>query len=170
MKKYSLLLLLTLMVGLSYAQSPKTERVSLKYMGIVFEIPSDWRNDPYGSSAVCDCEGVIVDNLERELRINVYTTDAEGMEEPKRDQIWDYVWDAATAKPFSYTGKNTVKFEGQIGQWVDNADGHVVIRLDAHLNRQHARIFIFGPEADMKADEAVYRLILDSFEFVKRKR
>lgn len=170
MKKFNLLLLLMLMVGLAHAQSPKTERVSLKYMGIVFEIPSDWRYDPYGSSSVCDCAGVIVDNLERELRINVYTTDAEGMKEPMRDSIWSYAWDAAAAKPFSYTGKNTVKFEGQIGQWVDNADGHVVVRLDASLNRQHARIFIFGPEADMKADEAVYRLILDSFEFVKQKR
>jgi hypothetical protein len=155
MKKYCLLLLCMAILGIVHGQSFKPEKVSLKYMGIRFEIPKDWRYDSYGSSSVCDCEGVILDNLDRELRINVYTTDAEGMKEPMRNSIWDYGWDVAAAKPFTYSGASVVKYVGEIGQWVDKADDHVVIRLDAHLGKQYARIFIFGPEEDMKTDEAV---------------
>lgn len=170
MKKYSLLLFCFAILGFVHGQALKFQKVDLKYMGIKFEIPKDWRYDSYGSSSVCNCEGVILDNLDRELRINVYTTDAAGMKEPMRDSIWDYGWDVAAAKPFTYSGASIVKFEGQIGQWADKADDHVVIRLDAHLGKQHARVFIFGPEGDMKIDEAVYKHFLETFEFVKMKR
>jgi hypothetical protein len=170
MKKFVLLLILLISSISAFTQSDKNEKVSLDYMGIAFEIPADWRNDPYSASSVCDCQGVIIDHLENELRINIYPTNAKGMQDPIRDNIWSYTWDAASAKPFAFESKGKTLYTGAIGHWIDNEDEHIVIRLDANLNKQYARIFIFGPEADLLANKSVYELILNTFQFTKPKK
>lgn len=171
MKKItSLLLILFAITTLASAQTTTTEKVTVEESDIAFELPEGWRNDPYSASSVCDCEGVIIDEVTREMRINIYPTNAAGMNDAKRDRIWGYTWDPASAKPFNYNSKGKTTYTGEIGHWIDNEDDHIVIRLEAHSKSQYARIFIFGKAADLEADKAVYELFLDTFVFQKRNK
>lgn len=150
--------------------SEKYQDVDEPEFGIFYSMPESWRYDPYSTSSVCDCPGVILDNFDNKLRINIYPTSAEGMAEQKRNEVWDYVWDPASGKPYDYKSKSKTKYQAQIGAWKVKQENHVVIRINARTDKQYARIFIFGPADDMKAQEAAIHHFLDTFRFTKLKR
>lgn len=177
MKTKSLLFLLSILVlsNLVLAQKPFPQKVDLDWEGFSCKIPDNWRYDPYGSSSVCDCPGVIFDNFDDDLRINVYFTDLEGLSDPMRDEVWSYKWQASDAAPFEYKNVAGIKFTGWYGNWQSDGEEATVkqkvIRIDGGLKKdQMLRIYVFGPEKEVKGFEHQLNAWLDTIEQKKMKR
>lgn len=167
---FAITLALTVQSSSLFAQKKlKYEVVKDGYLGISYSIPKDWRYDEYSSSSVCDCPGVIIDNFDNDVRINVYTSDAEGMQEQKRLEVWDYVWDESNAMPYSYNGSGEIKFTALQGKWGNEDEELSVIRLDAHNGELFARIFIFGPEDQLNKQMKHVHHFIDTFKIQKKK-
>lgn len=147
------------------AGSPIGHDGRLKYKSETYSVsvPKGWWIDPFSSSSVCDCPGLIAGVDDAQPKYVVYPADAAGMAEEMRNAVWDYVWDDQGAAPYAYTNGDGVVFKGWKGQWKEAADGHAVIKLDANKGKDHVRIFIFGPSEAMELADDMHRKFLEWF-------
>lgn len=86
MQHFSLLLFVFLFSSIGFSQHTKIE-------GVSFKVPEDWISDPFSSSSVCDCPGIIIIDDQRKkksLWIAIYPI-AKGDEvQPSHNFVWDY--------------------------------------------------------------------------------
>jgi hypothetical protein len=158
---FSLLLLPSQVFG----QKENPQFYKYKAVDFIISVPQDWWIDPFSTSSVCECEGLIAGSEDSLPKIVIYPTDAAGMKEPMRDRVWDYVWTGQNASPHRYVTKSGIQFDILEGAWEDFADGHGVLRIEAHRGSHYIRMFIFGPVAVMEASISDFEDFMERFKW-----
>lgn len=140
--------------------------------GLSYELPNDWRSDPFSSSSVCDCPGTINDNgtwdEEKYLGMVIYPHTKGQTNDYFRAQVWGNRFVAITTPEKVKIGK--ISYERTFGHFEgkENEPTWRYISVDIpKKNRPYLTIYFFGQESPMTAFGSKREAIMASF---KRKK
>ena len=167
------LLLLILAMSVSCSTSRSLSRWwAMDDYGILYSLPPDWSADPFSSSSVCDCPGIICNNdgwKSGYVRMVVYMTQFEADLTLNRGRVWGH--------DFEQTGESDkVTFAGipyrrDYGTFVDSDFGQRAIRLVSsdtpRKDEMHFTIYFFGSEMLMEKNDDLFWKIMGT---IKRKK
>ena len=112
------MLLVAAFVGLLQLDAQGQKTWTMEDAWLSYELPMDWRSDPFSSSSVCSCPGTINDNgtwaQDKYIGMVVYPVDnMDEQGDEKRSWVWDHEY-MATAEPVNvtYNGITFAKTEG----------------------------------------------------------
>ena len=153
----------------SWSQEETPEIIDVNLSGVHFQLDGHWSWDPFISSSVCDCEGVVADN--DTMMLVVYTVAKGDTALSKRRYIWDGEYKGSGSTKSIEVGKWT--FLEEKGQLLDlkykgTLDAvHYVLRSDKKKYGCYQWIYFFGKAEDLDSQKETIRRILASFELQK---
>jgi WG containing repeat len=164
------------------AKAIPAKTMKLEYLKLALLLPDGWRADGFGGdignweeggSSVCDCAGVIVDNVPQgNIKMVIYPYLIKNAENPKRLMVWDYTWEQNRDLPAKTVKAKNLSFTLQQGHWMLKGEKTKmeVLQGEALSGQVGYRIYIWNDNAEngnMQTCEQYIQLLLDSVMALK---
>lgn len=142
---------------------------TVKDAGITYQLPDEWRSDPFSTSSVCDCSGTINDNGQWDstyLGMVTYTADFPIKDSVNRNKVWDYRFESSEAGEKVVINK--IEFLKRKGTMNDSKDSNTAwqyVSTDVPGKKgKYIVIYFWGKEEMFKANESVFVQIMKSLK------
>lgn len=130
--------------------------VDLDFLKLIIFLPDGWRADGFGGmiggweeggSAVCDCAGVIVDNVPHgDVKMVVYPYLPKNIQNPKRLKVWDYSWQEDKSFSPQQVKAKYLSFSMKKGYWLNEGESTKmeVWQYEASAGKVGYRVYIWN--------------------------
>lgn len=158
-----------ILIGISAFAQRNGKTWTVKDAGIIYQLPEEWRSDPFSTSSVCDCSGTINDNGEWDstyLGMVTYTADFPIKDSANRNKVWSYQFESSD--PGEKIVINKIEFVKRKGTMNDANDSNTAwqyVSTDTPGKKgKYIVVYFWGKEEIFTANESVFLQIMKTMK------